>query len=139
MLIRSKLKRTVPGDPTTVAPTFLVEFGPERERKYVFKLDAKTGEHTCEVGHAGDMAALLAIKEGYELHPSEVQAFAKQKEKDEAAARAAQKEVVEYNGKLDKMKRPALEAECKERGVESADEDATDDELRSLLRKPLPE
>ena len=138
MLIRSKLKRNEPGvTPPVPIKEFVVEFGKERERPYVFKLDAK-GDHVCDVKHKDDLAALLAITEGYEIHPSQVEAYEKAQEAAKEAAEKEGKEVAAYNAKVAKMHRKALDAEMKERGIESADgKDATDDELRALLVKTV--
>lgn len=140
MKVLSILPRNVPGvNPPQPMESFLVEFGEKRERKYEFKLDVKTGEHTCDVTDPEDLAALLAIKEGYRIHPSEEGALKKQRAAEKAAADKALAEVAAYNAKLDKMKRKELDAEMKARGLESADgEDATDDDLRGLLRKDVP-
>jgi colicin import membrane protein len=69
MLIRSKIARFQPGvNPPEPIASFFAEFGPNRERKYEFKLDAN-GDHVCDVNHREDAQALIAITEGYEIHP----------------------------------------------------------------------
>ncbi|MEK6244020.1 MAG: hypothetical protein AABM33_05910 [Pseudomonadota bacterium] len=70
MLIRSKLERNKPGiNPPEPVTSFVVEFGKDRERKYTFTLD-EDGDHVCDVQRAEDAQALLAIPEGYEMHPT---------------------------------------------------------------------
>lgn len=140
MLIRSKLVRNEPGvTPPVPLKQFVVEFGKNRERPYVFKLDEK-GDHVCDVKHKEDCSALLAITEGYEVHPSQVEAYEAAQEKAAEAAEKEAKEAKAYNAKVDKMKRKELDAEMVARGLESVDgKDATDDDLRGLLRKPVPD
>ena len=85
MLIRSKLFR--PGG-TRVA------LGKGRDaRHYHFKPvlgsqkdDDPQHEHVCDVTNADDVATLVAIKEGYEIHPSEISGEAKGKASAPAAA-----------------------------------------------------
>lgn len=76
MLIRSKLFR---------AGGTRVELGKGKEaRRYHFKplspgakLDDNEVEHVCDVTNAEDIGTLLAIREGYEVHASEVGSKAK--------------------------------------------------------------
>lgn len=67
MLIRSKLIRA--------GGTEVVLGKGKDARHYHFKPTdpSKPGEdHACDVSNQDDIATLLAIKEGYEVHPSEV-------------------------------------------------------------------
>lgn len=138
MLIRSKIARNKPGVvPPEPIDTFPVELGKNRERRYDFKLN-KEGEHVCEVNNTEDVTKLLSITEGYEIHPSEVGAYEKAKKEAAEKSRKETDEIEEYNAKLGKMSKKQLEAEMKARGIETVDEDATLDDLRALLRKPLP-
>lgn len=83
MLIGSKLFR--PGGTR-------VELGKGKDvRRYHFKplnpaakLDDNEVEHVCDVTNAEDIGTLLAIKDGYEVHSSEIGSKAK------AAAKAAE-------------------------------------------------
>lgn len=74
MLIRSKLIR---------AAGTLVTLGKGKDaREYHFKpADPKkpNEDHVCDVGNQDDIATFLAIKEGYEVHPSELVSRAKPK------------------------------------------------------------
>jgi hypothetical protein len=77
MLIRSKLYR--PGG-TRVA------LGKGKDaRHYHFKAllghkdDDPQHEHVCDITNADDVATLVAIKEGYEIHPSEISSKVKAK------------------------------------------------------------
>lgn len=61
-------------------------------RTYHFKAadpEKPAEDHVCDITNADDMATLLAIKEGYEIHPSEVKARARTK------ADKAERKVVE--------------------------------------------
>lgn len=95
MLIRSKIERIKPGvNPPEPVESFVVEFGLNRERKYEFKLDPASGEHTCDVQHRADAEALLKVVEGYEIHPKVLDAAesamnkAAAKDRAEALAKA---------------------------------------------------
>lgn len=122
MLIRSKIARTKPGtNPPEPIESFLVEFGEKRERQYEFKVDAN-GEHVCDVKHSEDTQALIAITEGYEIHPSVLDAV--ESTSDKAAAKA--KADAEAKAEAEAIRKAAAERKAAQEQAE-ADAQATAD------------
>lgn len=83
------------------------------DREYHFKpiQGGDPNDHVCEVTHEGDLARLLEIKEGYEIHPSELR-----KDKPPEAPKgepAPQPSKASYGA----MSREELFAEYERRGV----------------------
>lgn len=110
MLLRSKLVRSKPGsNPPEPIPSFVVEFGEKRERRYEFKLD-EVGDHVCDVKHKEDCAKLLAISEGYEIHPSLVE---KVEQQSDADAKAKEKAEAEAKAKAEAEAKAQAEADAK--------------------------
>lgn len=144
MLLRSKLVRNEIGvNPPVPVKVFVVELGADRERKYEFRLD-KDGDHVCDVKDHKDIATLLAISEGYEVHPSAIDAAEKaglmDADKDAKARAAAEKKEQEdrtrvaLKGAVDDLDHDELiEAYTKDFG-KAPKKGMSDDEMRDALK-----
>ncbi len=79
MKIICKIKRQqTDRDGNVVSEGSKIELGANRERVYLFKPD-KNGDHVCDVTDARDIAALIKIDEGFEIHPGELSRGPEQK------------------------------------------------------------
>jgi len=151
MRIVSKIERKQPGvNPPVMVKSFVVEFGENRERKYEFVLDEKTGKHHCDVKHKEDALALVAISDGYEIHPDDLDALdkaggaegakakaaAEAKAKAEAYAMAKAAAAIEAIDDLDHDE--LVEAVTKETGKAPAKGHDTGAEMRKTLKALVP-
>ncbi|MEW5709829.1 MAG: hypothetical protein AB1830_13140 [Pseudomonadota bacterium] len=84
------------------------------DREYHFQpiQGGDPNEHVCEVTHEGDLARLLEIKEGYEIHPSELR-----KAKPPQAPKSAPAPQPDGKKGYGAMSREELFAEYERRGV----------------------
>lgn len=136
MLIRIKqIRKLENGDPGTDIilgkgkKAIALAFRPMDENK-------NDREHVCDVNDADHVATLLAIKEGFEIHPSELKTAA-----GKAAVAAAEKAaaVEKGGGGVDVLSDDELEAELERRRAAKAEAKAGEGEKKDPASTETPD